>query len=258
MLVILWGWFSLIVLMSGVWAIFRITGNPSIVDVAWSIGHWLVGTLFLFSHGIHPRSFILWLILTLWAGRLAGYLYWTRIRIGLVDKRYTQLSAQWRIAPSIGFFFNFQMQGFLILLLTISLYLNGQVEYQSLGWLDGIGLFTIIFSIIFASKADGQLHRFVKEQPGKVCNVGLWQYSRHPNYFFEWLVWVGFALTALSTTHGWLALISPLILYVIMTRITGPMTESGSVSSKGKAYQDYQAKTAYFLPWPIRKKNGRP
>jgi steroid 5-alpha reductase family enzyme len=253
MLMILLVGLSLVLLMTAVWIIYRILANPSIVDVAWSIGHWLAGTLYLFAHGLHGRSMIVWLMLTIWALRLAGYLFWTRIRLGLVDKRYTQLSAQWRLAPAIGFFLNFQLQGLLILLTTSSLYFNSQVENQLLGWGDGAGMIAISIGVMFSTLADLQLARFVKTRTGQVCNVGLWRYSRHPNYFFEWLVWVGFALMAISATYGWLAIISPLTLYLIMTRITGPMTENGSVAAKGEAYRSYQKTTSMFFPRPPKE-----
>lgn len=249
MLIILSAWLCLILLMCAVWLYYRITANPSMVDVAWSIGHWIAGTIFLFANGVHIRVLLLWIVLTIWALRLAGYLYWTRIRVGIIDKRYTTLSQQWRIAPAIGFFFNFQLQGLLILLTLTSLYFNGQAINTALGWLDGIGLLLSVIGIVFCSIADLQLRHFVQNHPGDVCDVGLWKYSRHPNYFFEWLVWVGFALTALSAHYGWLGLISPLTLYVIMTRITGPMTENASKASKGKKYEDYQAKTPMFFPF---------
>jgi steroid 5-alpha reductase family enzyme len=249
MSIILSAWLTLIIFMCIVWLGYRITDNPGIVDVAWSVGHWLAGTLLLFAHGLNSRSVLLWLILSIWALRLAGYLFWTRIRLGIVDKRYTQLSAQWRLAPAVGFFLNFQLQGFLILLMVTSLYFNGQAMHPSLGWLDGLGLLTIGVGIVFATQADLELRRFVKAHKGQVCNVGLWRYSRHPNYFFEWLVWVGFSLTALSTPYGWLSIVSPIGLYLIMTRLTGPMTENGSVTARGDAYRAYQRTTSMFFPW---------
>ena len=247
-MILLWAWLCVVLLMGAVWLFYKITGNPSIVDTAWSIGHWLAGTVLLFANGSNPRSLLLWAALTAWALRLAGYLYWTRIRVGHIDKRYIELSKDWRIAPSLGFFFNFQLQALLIMPLVTSFYLNGQSHNTSLTGVDILGLCIVFVAITLETIADLQLRQFLRAHKGKVCNVGWWQYSRHPNYFFEWLVWVGFALTALTTTHGWLAVVSPLTLYLIMTKVTGPMTERSSLASRGKAYQDYQASTSYFFP----------
>lgn len=84
------------------------------------------------------------------------------------------------------------------------------------------------------SLADFQLQSFKTRHTGKVCDVGLWFYSRHPNYFFEWVTWCAFAGFAFSAPLGWLAWISPLALFIIMTRITAPLTEKGSIESRGE------------------------
>jgi steroid 5-alpha reductase family enzyme len=99
--------------------------------------------------------------------------------------------------------------------------------------------------------ADAQLHRFRirPENRGKVCQVGLWNYSRHPNYFFEILLWSGFAFIGLSAQLGWLGLISPTALLLTMTLITGPISERQSLKSKPDAYRQYQKSTSMMIPW---------
>ncbi|HHS8487784.1 TPA: DUF1295 domain-containing protein, partial [Legionella anisa] len=89
----------------------------------------------------------------------------------------------------------------------------------------------------------------------QVCNVGLWHYSRHPNYFFDLLSWIGFALFAIQSNMGYLGLLSPLMLYVIFTRMTGPMTERSSIQSRGQKYIEYQKQTSMLFPW-FKKKSG--
>lgn len=249
-MIILWAWLGVVVLMSMTWLYYRMKGNPGAIDVVWSIGHWLAGSLFLFNNSVNARTMVLWLLLTLWAGRLAGYLYWTRVRVGEVDKRYTEISEQWTMAPSLGFFLNFQLQGVLLMPIVLSLYFAGQSQSSTLNLLDWVGVLLVLCGITFETIADLQLKQFVKQNKGKVCNVGLWRYSRHPNYFFEWLVWVGFFCTAVSTPMGWLGIVSPLTIFVIMNYITGPITERGSLASRGQAYLDYQKTTSMFFPRP--------
>jgi len=85
---------------------------------------------------------------------------------------------------------------------------------------------------------------------GRVCDTGLWHYSRHPNYFFEFLVWVGFAIASLDTPHGWITLLCPVLMYYFLTKITGiPLTEEYALKSKGDAYREYQRTTSAFIPW---------
>lgn len=100
--------------------------------------------------------------------------------------------------------------------------------------------------------ADRQLARFRADpaNKGKVCQAGLWNYSRHPNYFFEWLVWVGYAVFALGSPWGWLGLIAPALMLHFLLNVTGiPMTEELSLKSKGDAYRAYQRTTSAFVPW---------
>ena len=100
--------------------------------------------------------------------------------------------------------------------------------------------------------ADRQLAAF-KDDPanrGKVCDSGLWRYSRHPNYFFEWLVWVSFFLFALPSPWGWTTIFAPALMLFFLLRVTGiPYTEQQSLRSKGDAYRAYQRVTSPFIPW---------
>jgi steroid 5-alpha reductase family enzyme len=100
--------------------------------------------------------------------------------------------------------------------------------------------------------ADAQLWRFKRDpkNQGRVCNTGLWRYSRHPNYFFEWLIWVSFAIVALSAKYGYLGLLSPLLMLYFLLRLTGiPATEEQALRSKGEKYRAYQRSTSPFIPW---------
>ncbi len=112
----------------------------------------------------------------------------------------------------------------------------------------------ILFIVAFLGEivADAQLAAF-KRNPacaGKVCNAGLWRYSRHPNYFFEWLIWVAFFLYALGSPHGWAGFISPLLMLIFLTKVTGiPPAEAQSLKSRGDAYREYQRRTSAFVPW---------
>jgi steroid 5-alpha reductase family enzyme len=236
-----------------VWLIYRALNNPAVVDVSWAIGLTVCGLIYLFPWHQSSIALLTVMILLAWGLRLAGYLWYTRIRIGLVDKRYLTLSENWKIAKSLGFFLNFQLQAIFIVILSLPFYFIGRsLSAFSGGTLLFLGI--SLMGIIGESIADRQLQNFKKQSPGQVCNVGLWRYSRHPNYFFEWLVWLGFAGVAVwQGGASWLALLSPLLLYLLMTRITAPLTEQGSLQSKGARYQAYQAKTALFFLWPPKK-----
>lgn len=111
-----------------------------------------------------------------------------------------------------------------------------------------------IWVVAFAGEvtADRQLLAF-KTNPqnkGKTCQAGWWRYSRHPNYFFEWLIWVSYALFASSSPWGWLAWLCPATLLYLLFKVTGiPATEAQALRSRGEAYRRYQQTTSAFVPW---------
>jgi steroid 5-alpha reductase family enzyme len=238
----------LVLQMCLVWIGYRLSKNPSIVDMSWSCGLMIAGLIYLGSHPMTERSSIISILLIAWSLRLAFYLWYTRIRHGHVDKRYTELSGSWKINKSLGFFCNFQLQAVLIFIVSIVFLFIGNTQSANLSILDVFAVFTVIIGITGESLADLQLQNFKSKNPGKVCNVGLWYYSRHPNYFFDWITWCGFTLFSLRFNFGCIGFISPLVLYLIFTRVTGPITERGSIASRGQAFIDYQKKTSMFFP----------
>ncbi|KTD49315.1 DUF1295 domain-containing protein [Legionella quateirensis] len=231
-----------------IWCLYRYLKNPSIVDVGWASGLTLSGLIYLFANPVSTRALILGSLLLLWGGRLGFYLWYTRIRIGHVDKRYINLSDHWKIAKPLGFFLNFQLQGLLIGIIVIPWYFCGASAVDALSSIDYLGILLAVIGLTGESMADLQLQKYKHAPSGPVCTLGLWYYSRHPNYFFEWLVWCAFTLFGLTHSIGFIGLISPLTLYLIMTQITGPMTEAGSIKSRGQAYIDYQKTTPMFFP----------
>lgn len=241
--------FYLVLQMCFIWIVYRLLKNPSVVDASWSIGLLMSGLIYLGSMLITQRTTVVGALLILWGLRLAGYLWYTRILRGHIDKRYTELSNNWKINQSLGFFLNFQLQGLLIFIISFIFYLISNSNNYSLTLMDGMAVVIVLVGIVGESVADLQLYRFKNRQKGGVCNIGLWNYSRHPNYFFDWLTWLGFTLFAFQSNKGYLGIVSLLLLYVIFTRITGPLTERGSVQSRGQKYIDYQNQTSMFFPW---------
>jgi len=249
MLISLTVFFYLLFQMTLVWVVYRVLKNPSVVDVAWSLGLMISGFVYLWSVPSTARTLLVSSLLTLWGLRLAGFLWYTRIRLGHSDKRYTEISTGWKINQSLGFFLNFQLQGFLIFFISFIFYLISTSTTHNLTGVDAIALLTVLIGIAGESLADVQLYHFKARHKGVVCNIGLWKFSRHPNYFFDWFTWLGFTLFAFQSNHGYLGLGSLLVLYVIFTKITGPITERSSVQSRGQEYITYQQHTSMFFPW---------
>ncbi len=249
---VLLNWCYIIVLMCIVWGIYYFSKNSTIIDVFWPISITISGFHFLLFSAVTPAAIICMILLLLWAARLSGYLFINRFLKKHTDQRYEEISNQWKRSKAFGYFFNFQLQGVLAILIAVPfLFTHAAAD---LNILQLIGFIMVLIGIVGEAIADKQLHQFKLSGTKGVCDLGLWKYSRHPNYFFEWLIWLGFAFSGLLSDYGVIGLISPLLLLYLMLKITGPITEKASVRSRGKEYVNYQCKTSMFIPWFTKKR----
>lgn len=243
-----------VAMMVVVYAISRRIHNAGIVDIAWSAGFAPVALLYaLLAHGHAPRRALIATMAALWSLRLGGYLYFRVMGHHPVeDRRYQQLRAEWGANANRRMFWFFQLQAALLVVLSAPFLiacLNPAPEIKLVEWL---GASVWLIAVAGESLADFQLKQF-KTDPanqGRVCQSGLWNYSRHPNYFFEWLVWVAFFLFALGSPWGWVTVYCPALMLFFLLKVTGiPMTEELAVKTKGEAYREYQRTTSVFVPW---------
>jgi steroid 5-alpha reductase family enzyme len=228
--------------------------NLGIVDIAWSLGFLPVAVLFaLAAHGDPMRRGLIAAMAGIWSLRLASHI---SVRVfkhhPQEDVRYAKLRADWgtRLKSKTLLFFQFQA-AILAALSTVFLVpcLNPRAGITPLEW---TGAAIWLVALAGESLADSQLNNFksIAENKGRICQVGLWNYSRHPNYFFEWLVWVGFFVFAWDSPGGCYTVLCPGLMLFFLLRVTGiPLTEELSVQSKGDAYREYQRTTSAFVPW---------
>jgi steroid 5-alpha reductase family enzyme len=227
--------------------------NAGIVDVGWAA---CLGGAALFcgltGEGDPLRRWLIASIGGIWGLRLALHLLTDRVLPGHEDGRYVMMRQTLgrRFQPVLFAFF--QAQAVTVGLLALPFALAASAQDAAPRWTDLVGGAIWIVGLIGESVADAQLKRFKANpaSPGRVCAVGLWRYSRHPNYFFEWLMWCAYAVVALPAPLGWLGTLAPLTILVLVTKLTGiPPTEARSVRSRGEAYRAYQRTTSAFFPW---------
>jgi steroid 5-alpha reductase family enzyme len=124
---------------------------------------------------------------------------------------------------------------------------------------DYFGVLVLLIGIVGEARADALLKTFRSDpaNQGRVCDVGLWRCSRHPNYFFEWFGWLAYPViaispdSALSYPWGWATLLAPVFMYWILVHVTGiPPLEAQMLRSRGERYRDYQSRTSAFFPLP--------
>jgi steroid 5-alpha reductase family enzyme len=228
------------------------TGDAGVVDIAWSLGVVAVVMLYAFFWPEpQVRGWLVMPVVILWGIRLSLHVL-VRFLTMKPDARYEKLKEEWGAKAQWKMFRFYQMQGIGIMLFSLPP-LIGLLNPQPLGWLDFLAVAIAAISIAGESLADWQLTRFRKNpvNHGKVCRSGLWYFSRHPNYFFEWLFWwtfVAFSLTWFPWTL--LTLPGPFFMWYFLTQVTGiPHTEAQSLRSRGDAYREYQKTTNAFFPW---------
>lgn len=245
-------------LMTVLWLVQRRTGNAAIVDVGWAASLGAMGVAYgLLGSGHWLPRLLVAVMAGGWGLRLAWHLARDRVVGHPEEGRYVALRRRWgpRFQPRLLLFY--QAQALLAAVLSLPFLLA--VRRPDPHWLDLAALALWLGGLSLEGVADRQLARF-KSDPanrGEVCRRGLWRYSRHPNYFGEWLVWIAFALPALPAPAGWLGLSSPLLMLLFIVKITGiPPTEAQALRSRGEAYRRYQQTTSALVPWPPRKERS--
>ncbi len=239
--------------MALLWYRQLLTREADVVDLAWTVG---LGGAAVFYAGELPvgvgwRRWMVAAMAGLWSLRLATYLF-GRVRSPGEDGRYRDLRVKWGPGAPVKFFLFFQAQAALVIVLSVHFLLAMRSPDPSLRAMDLAGVAIWFVSLVGESVADRQLHRF-RATPGnelRVCKVGLWRYSRHPNYFFEWLHWLAYVPVAYGHAPLWATLFAPVLLLLSIRFVTGiPPIERRSVERRGEEYRRYQRTTSAFMPW---------
>jgi steroid 5-alpha reductase family enzyme len=247
-------------MMLVLWIIHLLIRNAAIVDVGWAAG---LGILALFYAWLGPgypaRKWAIASMAGFWGLRLAGYLLFARVVGHKEEGRYVQLRKDMKTNPALRFLFFFEFQAILDVVLSLPFLLACMNTRAPLGTVEKTGAAVWLIAIFGEAYADQQLSTF-KRNPannGKTFREGLWKYSRHPNYFFEWVIWVAYAVFALGSPWGWLGLLSPaLILYFLLSATGIPATEAQALRTRGNEYRAYQRTTSSFVPWFPKKVTG--
>lgn len=247
------GWLLAAALMLGLWVWHLRIRNAGVVDVGWAISLPLIATLYAIEgDGLVTRRWIFAGMIWVWGVRLAAYLLRDRVLGQLEDSRYADLRKRQSPAAAGSFFPFFQAQALVAAFLSLPVLIASCNPAPQLSWLEVAAVVLWCGALTGEAIADRQLERF-KSAPasrGRTCREGLWRYSRHPNYFFEWLVWVAYALFALASPWGWVALTAPVVMLYLLFRVTGiPATEAQALRTRGDDYRRYQSTTSAFVPW---------
>ncbi|MHB1544342.1 MAG: DUF1295 domain-containing protein [Gammaproteobacteria bacterium] len=251
---------GILVLMSLFWWIHLRKANASIVDIGWILGIGL-GSLYLGWMGPAPLlpRFIMTGMVVLWSLRLGIHLA-RRVWWGPEDPRFVDLRNRFGEKSDLAFLGIFELQGLAgaIFVLPV-LFVSWSLGSADASW-QWAGVIVWLIGWYGESLADLQLSRFKRRDSsaGQVCRSGLWAYSRHPNYFFEFVLWVGIALYATGSTLGAWSWVCPLLMLILLVKGSGiPPTEAQAIKTRGDLYRQYQEEVSALIPWfPHKSRRG--
>lgn len=247
------GWLLVSIGMHVAWLRAVRIDKAGIVDVVWTFALGFLAIFYMATLAINI-SYRQWVVATLvvaWSLRLGIFLY-HRVASESEDSRYSSLKKRWGQVSNVKFLIFFQAQALADAALSIS-FLIAMLNTEPFGriW-DWLAIGVAVMAVLGEGISDQQLKRF-KADPnnkGRTCREGLWRYSRHPNYFFEWLYWWAFPLLAVGSEWFWLSLLSPLVMLILILKVTGiPPTEMQAIKRRGDDYRRYQSETSPFIPW---------
>lgn len=242
-----------VLLLFATWLLHLRLRNAAVVDVAWTLAVGLQAVAAaLVGTGDPVRRAIVGVAGALWSLRLASHLA-VRVSGEPEDARYAELRARWGGNLRVKFLAFFLFQGVLAVFLGLPFHVAAADASPTLHPLLWAGLALALVSVVGEGVADAQLRRFKADASsrGQVCRTGLWGWSRHPNYFFDWLAWCAFVLLALGSPWGWVTIGSPIAMLYFLLRVTGiPATEAHALRSRGEAYARYQREVSAFVPLP--------
>jgi steroid 5-alpha reductase family enzyme len=244
-------------LTTALWGVSVAVRDTSIVDIFWGTGFvGIAWVTFAFADGPAHRRLLLAVLTTVWGLRLTLHLARRNLGHG-EDPRYQAMrqrhGKRW---PRRSLWAVFWVQG--LLMWIVALPVQAGQAYTTpadLIWLDALGTAVWLIGFLFETIGDRQLTRF-KADPanaGRVMDRGLWRYTRHPNYFGDFSVWWGLFFIALATVSAWWTVIGPIVMSVLLIRVSGAALLERSMGTTRPGYEDYIRRTSGFLPRPPKR-----
>ena len=252
-LVWLIGWGAAATLLGALYLLQRRSNDATAVDAGWATSLVVIAVL---AAALGPGDLSHRVLIAVVAGL-------ENLRVALVvsrrigkgeDTRYQELRRRWRERgrEQSTFAIFYEAQALLAAILALPFVLAVFNAHDGLEPVEWIGAALWLVAFAGGTLSDEQLRRFKSDVrfTGQTMRSGLWRYSRHPNYFFQSLAWVSYALIASAAPWGWLGFLSPLLIIPLILFVTGiPPAEEASLRSRGDDYRRYQRETSVFIPW---------
>lgn len=240
------------VVMLLAWGVQTRTKDATAVDVVWACSIFAATCFLLLKLGTFDlRHVIIASLAMFWSLRLSIYLFLRMHKSKQEDSRYKTMRSAMGERAQLGFLIFYQVQALFVTIFVTPIAVALMTTESSLTLFDFIAIALFVIAITGESIADRQLMRFKALHQGKnkTCNVGLWRYSRHPNYFFEWIHWFAYPLFSYNSEYFWISCLAPFVMLIFLLRFTGiPHVEREALKNKPD-YKAYMQSTSMFIPW---------
>ena len=253
-------------LMAGAWFVQYKTRNSGWSDVFWSYEMGIGGVFLALVpwdggwHGPTARQWLVAILVAIWSARLGTHILKRTLGSSSEDPRYAEMRVQWKEAFQSRLFWFLQIQALAAFVLVLSVGIAAHNPAPGIKATDVIGAIVLLGAIFGEGAADTELRQFAadKSNKGKICDIGLWGWSRHPNYFFEWFGWLAYAVIAIDFSGhypwGFAALSGPVFMFVLLRYVSGvPPLEEHMIRKHGGNFRAYQERVSAFFPLPPRK-----
>jgi steroid 5-alpha reductase family enzyme len=248
------------VVMTTAWIVQLGTRNGGWVDVFWTFGAGaacVTAALWPAPAEDQARQYLVAGLAAIWSLRLGSYIAHRVAKDKHEDRRYSGLRTEWGGAFQRNMYVLCIVQAPAAALLALSVFVAGHGGTDGLGLRDALGAAMLVIGIMGEGIADEQMRRYrLTAESGGVMDKGLWAWSRHPNYFFEWVVWLAYPVIAFdpAVAWTWASLAAPVMMFLLLRYGTGvPALEKTMLASRGDKFRDYQRRVSAFFPLPPRK-----
>ena len=250
-----------VIALSLAWWIVRRTGDGGWTDVVWTLSVGLIGAgsaLAPAPDAAPARQALVALLICVWSLRLGAYLALRTVRASSPDPRYEDFKKGWGGwgLKAWGFL---MIQAATVVVLVVAVRAAADRPQAALDLRDGLATLIVLLAVTGEAVADRQIAAFRRDPSnrGKVVDSGLWAWSRHPNYFFEWIVWLAWPVMAFdpAVVASWLTLPAAVLMWWLLNHVSGvPMLEAQMLKTRPEAYRRYQARVSRFLLLPPRSR----
>lgn len=256
--------------MTLAWYVQYRTRNAGWSDVFWSYEMGLGGAFLALvpwtdvSHAPSPRQWLVTILVGIWSARLGTHILRRTWSATSEDPRYAQFRQDWKDDFQSNLFWFLQVQALAAFVLVLSVGIAAHNPSPGIRAIDVVAALVLLGALFGEGAADAQLKQFAadKSNKGKICDIGLWGWSRHPNYFFEWLGWLAYPIIAINLhgdySWGFVALSGPIFMFVLLRYLSGvPPLEAHMIRKHGGNFRAYQERVSAFFPMPPNDGRGQ-